>query len=147
MYRFCKAEDIVFTRGRPYRKNDGCHIEQKNWSIVRQTVGYGRFETQRECDLLNMVYDYLRLLTNFYMPSQKLAGKGRDGGRIIRTLDVPQTPYRRVLASEHVSQASKDVLTKLFSTLNPVELRREVVRLTGELYRIGAKRNEDSGSI
>jgi hypothetical protein len=144
MYRFCKAENIMFTRGRPYRKNDGCHIEQKNWSIVRQTVGYNRFETQEECDLLNMVYDYLRLLTNFFMPSQKLVSKGRDGGRIIRKLDAPQTPYHRVLASEHVSQKSKDVLTKLFTTLNPVELRREVVRLTSELYAISAKRSEDS---
>lgn len=142
MYRFCKSEGILFTRGRPYKKNDGCHIEQKNWSIVRQTVGYGRFETQEECDLLNMIYDYLRLLTNFFMPSQKLVSKGRDGGRIIRKLDTPQTPYRRVLASKYVSQADKDRLTKLFATLNPGELRREVTRLVEELYRISEKRSK-----
>jgi hypothetical protein len=81
MYRYCKRENILFTRGRPYKKNDGCHIEQKNWSIVRQTIGYERFETQEECDILNEIYDRLRLLTNFFMPSQKLIFKGRDGGR------------------------------------------------------------------
>ena len=142
MYRFCKTENILFTRGRPYKKNDGCHIEQKNWSIVRQTVGYARFETQSQCDVLNMIYDCLRLLTNFYMPSQKLVSKDRDGARIIRRLDTPQTPYRRVLASKHVPQANKDRLTKLFSTLNPAELRREVVRLTDELYRMGDKQTK-----
>ena len=142
MYRFCKAENILFTRGRPYRKNDGCHIEQKNWSIVRQSVGYGRFETREECDLLNMVYDRLRLLTNFFMPSQKLVGKGRDGGRMIRKMDTPLTPYRRVLASEYVSSADKDRLTELFATLNPGELRREVTRLVDGLYRIGGKRRK-----
>ncbi|MCL2756520.1 MAG: transposase, partial [Coriobacteriia bacterium] len=86
MFRYCKEQKIVFTRGRPYKKNDGCHIEQKNWSIVRQTVGYGRFETQRECDLLNMVYDYVRLINNFFMPSQRLGSKTRDGGRVVRKM-------------------------------------------------------------
>jgi hypothetical protein len=142
MYRFCKAENILFTRGRPYKKNDGCHIEQKNWSIVRQTIGYARFETQAHCDVLNMIYDYLRLLTNFFMPSQKLVSKGRDGARIIRRLDTPQTPYRRVLASKHIPQANKDRLTKLFSTLNPAELRREVVKLTSELYHMRDKQTK-----
>jgi hypothetical protein len=141
MYRYCATEEILFTRGRSYKKNDGCHIEQKNWSIVRQTVGYGRFETQKQCDLLNMIYDYLRLLTNFYMPSQKLLSKERDGSRIIRKLDAAQTPYRRVLASKRIPQANKDVLTKLFTTLNPAKLRREVRRLVEELYDLSVKQS------
>ena len=136
MYRYCQKEDILFTRGRPYKKNDGCHIEQKNWSIVRQTVGYGRFETKAECDMLNKIYDRLRLLTNFFMPSQKLIFKGRDGGRIIRKLDAPQTPYRRVLTSGHIDEATQKHLTTLFNTLNPAELRREVTALVAELYAL-----------
>jgi hypothetical protein len=134
MYRFCEKEGILFTRGRPHRKNDGCHIEQKNWSIVRQTVGYGRFETQGQCDLLNEVYDRLRLLTNFFMPSQKLMAKDRDGARIVRRLDEPLTPYRRVLASRHVDAATKRRLTTLFKTLDPVRLRREVSQILSRLY-------------
>jgi hypothetical protein len=141
MYRYCKTEDILFTRGRPYRKNDGCHIEQKNWSIVRQTVGYGRFETQKECDILNMVYDYLSLLTNYFMPSQKLIAKSRDGGRIIRKLDEPKTPYRRVLESGYIDTATKKRLTALFGTLNPALLRREIARLVAELYKISVERD------
>lgn len=136
LYRYCEGEDILFTRGRSYKKNDGCHIEQKNWSIVRQTVGYGRFETTEECDYLNDIYDRLRLLTNFFMPSQKLVSKGRDGGRIIRKLDKPLTPYRRVLAIEHVDQKRKDLLTKTFNNLNPAKLRREIVMLVEELYNL-----------
>jgi hypothetical protein len=140
MYRFCKKEGILFTRGRPYRKNDGCHIEQKNWSIVRQTVGYGRFETQKECDVLNEIYDCLRLLTNFFMPSQKLVSKTRDGARIVRTLDKPLTPYRRVLSFADIDAATKTRLTKLFATLNPAELRRKATQLVDELYCLSAER-------
>jgi hypothetical protein len=148
LYRYCKTEDITFTRGRPYRKNDGCHVEQKNWSIIRQTVGYGRFETQEECDLLNAIYDRLGLLTNFFMPSQKLVFKDRDGGRIIRRLDKPQTPYRRVLALKDIDTRTKERLTKLFYTLDPFKLRREVTELVDELYRTCRQRtgpNEASG--
>jgi hypothetical protein len=139
MYRYCKKEGILFTRGRPYKKNDGCHVEQKNWSIIRQTIGYGRFETQAECDILNEIYDRLRLLTNIIMPSQKLIFKGRDGGRIIRRLDTPLTPYRRVLASEHIDEATKRRLTVLFNTLNPAKLRREIVELVAKLYALANK--------
>jgi hypothetical protein len=134
MYRYCMTEKIMFTRGRSYKKNDGCHIEQKNWSIVRQTVGYGRFETQKECELLNEVYDRLRLLTNFFMPSQKLIAKSRDGARIVRTLDEALSPYRRVLASKHIDAATKRRLTTLFKTLNPAQLRREISQLISKLY-------------
>jgi hypothetical protein len=139
MYRYCKREDIVFTRGRPYKKNDGCHVEQKNWSIVRQTIGYGRFETPEECTILNEIYDRLRLLTNFFMPSQKLIFKGRVGARIIRKLDTPLTPYRRIMASEHIDEASKKRLTVLFNTLDPVRLRREVIELVGKLYALAVE--------
>jgi hypothetical protein len=136
MLRYCQQERLTFTRGRPSKKNDGCHIEQKNWSVIRQTIGYGRFETQRECDLLNMIYDYLRLINNFFMPSQKLVSKKRDGGRIIRKLDRPKTPYRRVLESKHVKDAEKKSLEAVFKTLNPSELRREIIRLVDALYKL-----------
>jgi len=140
MHRYCTAEKIAFTRGRPYRKNDGCHIEQKNWSIVRQTVGYGRFETEEECAVPNMAYDCLRLLTNFFMPSTKLIAKERDGGRIVKSFEAPLTPYRRVLASRHVPIKDKQVLTTLFTTLNPAELRREAARLAEEPCRMSNER-------
>ena len=144
MYSYCKQENITFTRGRSYKKNDGCHIEQKNWSIVRQSVGYGRFETERECALLNMIYDYVRLTTNFFMPSQKMESKTRDGGRVIRKMDEPKTPYKRVLASVHIDKKTKALLTKTFSTINPAECRREITRLVEELHRLKDEREMDS---
>ncbi len=152
MFRYCRDEGIHFTRGRPYKKNDGCHVEQKNWSIVRQTVGYGRFETQEECALLNEIYDRLRLLTNFFMPSQKLVSKGRDGGRISRKLGTPLTPYRRVLASEHIDEQRKTNLREIFVNLNPAVLRREVICLVGELRRYktlprNSQEQEDGGAL
>jgi hypothetical protein len=58
--RYCEKEQITFTRSRPYRKNDSCYIEQKNWSVIRRTVGYGRYDSERELGLLNNLYRYLR---------------------------------------------------------------------------------------
>jgi hypothetical protein len=139
MYKYCKTEGIHFTRGRPYKKNDGCHVEQKNWSVVRQTIGYGRFETKKECALLNEIYDRLRLLTNFFMPSQKLLAKERDGARVVKKLDKPLTPYRRVLGANDIDSKYKQTLTKLFTTINPARLRRDIVALVSELYELAAE--------
>ena len=145
MYRYCKTEELVFTRGRPYKKNDGCHIEQKNWTCVRQAVGYGRFETKEEHDLLNMIYDYLRLINNFFMPSQKLVTKERDGARIVRKLDTPKTPYKRVLESKEIDVKNKNLLKGIYPTLNPAEIRREIIRLVHELYKIKDEREHTQG--
>jgi hypothetical protein len=79
LYRYCKKEGIMFTRSRPYTKNDGCHVEQKNWSIVRQHIGYDRYEGEAAVQLLNEYYGMLRLYTNFFQPSTKLMSKGRNG--------------------------------------------------------------------
>jgi len=66
LLRYCEKEHITFTRSRPYRKNDPCYIEQKNWSVIRRTVGYGRHDTDKELCLLNKLYGYLRLYVNFF---------------------------------------------------------------------------------
>lgn len=136
MLRYCIQENLVFTRSRPYKKNDGCHIEQKNWSIVRQIAGYGRFETQTETDLLNRIFGLVRLHNNFFMPSVKLIGKVRDGSHVTRMCDPPLTPFKRVLASESVSQDTKQSLWRLFDGLNPLDLKRRISQLVSELYNL-----------
>ena len=73
--RYCEQEEITFTRSRPYRKNDNCFVEQKNYSVVRRHVGYQRFDTEAEVQLLNQLYEQLRLYVNFFLPSQKLKEK------------------------------------------------------------------------
>ena len=75
LYRYCLVEKITFTRSRPYKKNDQAHVEQKNWSVVRHTVGYDRWETEQELALLESIYDDLRLYINFFQPSLKLIAK------------------------------------------------------------------------
>jgi hypothetical protein len=136
MLRYCIQENLVFTRSRPYKKNDGCHIEQKNWSIVRQIAGYGRFETQAETDLLNRIFELVRLHNNFFMPSVKLVGKVRDGAHVTKRYDPPLTPFKRVLASESVSQDAKMYLGRLFDGLNPLDLNRRISLLVSELYNL-----------
>jgi hypothetical protein len=145
LFRFCREHDVTFTRSRSYRKNDSCHVEQKNWSVVRQNTGYARFDTPEELAMLGKIHSLLRLHTNFFMPSAKLISKTRDGAKVTKHYDTPMTPYRRVLASEHVSEQAKAALTKQFETLNPADLQRRTCKLQDRLYRFNARKNSTRG--
>jgi hypothetical protein len=103
---YCTDNEITFTRGRPYRKNDSCHVEQKNWSVVRQTVGYARYDTDAEIAVLAQLYRHVRLLTNFFEPQAHLIGKTRDGAKVRRSYDRPTTPYQRLLDSGVLTTAT-----------------------------------------
>jgi len=132
-FRYCQQEDLVFTRTRPYNSNDNCHVEQKNWSVVRQTIGYARFEGQAAVDILNEIYDNIGRLNNFFMPSSKLVSKTRDGSKISKTHDKPLTPYRRLLASEDLSDGEKYALNETFRNLDPLLLRQRIDDLIRKL--------------
>ncbi len=136
LLRYCKDKKITFTRSRAYRKNDSCYVEQKNWSVVRRNVGYARFDTSEDLAVLNELYAALREHTNFFMPSAKLVSKTRDGARVTKRYDTPRTPYARVLASEHVTEAAKRRLTQRYAKLNPVALKRRIVELQRRLYEL-----------
>ena len=137
LYRWCKEEKILFTRSRPYKKNDNCHVEQKNWHVVRRNIGYARFESQAAVDVLNEYYSLLRLHSNFFLPQSKLISKERIGGRIRKRYDTPKTPFRRLLESEHVSKEVKQSLSETFSSLNPKELLRQMQVLLEKLRTLG----------
>jgi hypothetical protein len=137
LYRYCRDERICFTRSRPYRKNDNCHVEQKNWSLIRRNIGYARYEGKNALKLLNEYYELLRLHVNFFLPSTKLISKRRDGARIHKKYDTPMTPYKRVLASEYIPDDEKERLKKIYSSLNPAALKRDMKKLYNELYRLG----------
>lgn len=126
MLKFCEEHEIAFTRSRPYRKNDNCFVEQKNYSVVRKAVGYWRYEGEVELEALNRLYDRLRLYTNFFQPVMKLTEKTRLGSRVKKKYDQPRTPYRRVLESPCVTEEAKAVLEREYMTLNPVALKREM---------------------
>ena len=134
--RYCEDEDLVFTRSRPYAKNDGCFVEEKNWSVARRIIGYGRYEGQRACDLINEIYERQRILTNYFMPSAKLVGRMRDGSRVVRFHDEPKTPYRRIMAMKGVGKEARDRMRAEFKAADPLKLRMEIRELTQELLKM-----------
>ena len=123
---FCSKHEIKLTRGRPYVKNDGCHVEQKNSAVVRRHVGHDRLDSPEQLCLLKELYSVLRLLVNYFEPSTKLQKTKTEDGKSRKTYDKPMTPYRRVLESEHVCGEVKDRLNAQFLTLNPVALRNRL---------------------
>ena len=136
LYRYCLAELITFTRSRPYQKNDQAHVEQKNWSVVRHTVGYDRLETPEELALLRSIYSDLRLYINFFQPVLKLISKHRIDGKIIRAYDQAKTPFRRVLALDSLPLEIKARLTDQYLHLNPVALRTSIDSKVALLWKI-----------
>jgi len=140
LLRYCEQQHLTFTRARPYRKNDNCYVEQKNYSVVRQTVGYQRFDTAAELMVLKQLYTTLRLYTNFFQPTMKLKSKERCGSRVKKSYHAPQTPYQRVLACTEVTAADKKKLQRQYQTLNPAALKRELDKQRKELFRLAAKK-------
>jgi hypothetical protein len=140
LFRYCQEEKITFTRSRPYRKNDSCFVEQKNYSIVRRAVGYLRHDSEEELFTLNELYRRLRLYTNFFQPTMKLIEKTRIGSKVIKKYDKPLTPYRRVLACHDAAEEDKQALRKLYAKLNPAQLKRQITRLQQRLYTLNTQK-------
>jgi hypothetical protein len=139
LVRYCKRESIQFTRGRPYKKDDNAHIEQKNWTHVRKLMGWVRYDTEEAVEAMNRLYrGDLRLLQNLFLPSVKLARKERVGSRVRRRYEAPQTPFERVLACKQVRPDVVAHLRELRARLDPFLLARSVER---QLERIHAMAN------
>lgn len=136
LLRYCQENKITFTRSRPYRKNDQAHVEQKNWSVVRHTIGYDRLETTEELALLQSIYADLRLYVNFFLPVLKLVCKEHVDGKTIKKYDRATTPFRRVLAIPLMPVAAKARLTNLYVHLNPVVLRASIDDKLARLWKI-----------
>lgn len=136
LFDYCKDEHILFTRARPYKKNDQAHVEQRNWSVIRQTVGYDRYESQHALALLTTIYADLRLLVNFFQPVMKLVTKTRSGSKVHKKYDTAQTPFQRVLACPDVKPLVKDQLSQFYLTLNPVALRRRMQHNLDKLWAL-----------
>lgn len=131
---------VQYTRSRAYKKNDNAHVEGKNWTLIRQYLGYERFDNQEIVHKLNDFYtNTFHYFVNFFLPSVKLINKQRIGSKIIKKHDSPKTPYQRVLESEHVPQDSKQKLIAIFKTLNPYKLEEEIqVKIKG-VYKLVTK--------
>ena len=133
LFRFCQEHKITFTRARPYRKNDSCFVEQKNYSVVRRAVGYQRFDNEVQLGLLNQLYELLDFYTNFFQPSMKLQSKERHGARVKKTYDKARTPYQRLLDSSFMSEETKAQIRARYHLLNPAQLKRKIERLQQKL--------------
>lgn len=132
--RYCEHEQITFTRSRPYRKNDNCFVEQKNYSIVRKSVGYYRYDTPEQLKLLNELYASLRLYTNFFQPVMRLKDKTRSGSRVTRHYDIPKTPFLRLLEHPKTPAKVKEVLRSQYHQIHLVQLKRTINRLQALLF-------------
>ena len=126
LYRYCQAEKILFTRGRAGKQNDNAHVEQKNWSVVRRAIGYRRYDTPRQLDLLNRLYAVMHFYCNFFLPVAKLIDKSRVGSKTKKRYDDPLTPYARVLRSPDVSDERKALLRETYELLDLVHLRQQI---------------------
>jgi len=136
LLRYCLQEQITFTRSRPYKKNDQAHVEQKNWTHVRQFIGYGRFEDLTAQHALAALYTPLRLYMNFFQPTLKLLNKEQVGTHVRKHYDTAKTPYQRVLESPDVSEQTKDQLRPLYQSLNPIALLRQLHQLRAQLWSL-----------
>ena len=138
LYTYCSERSITFTRSRPYRKNDNCYVEQKNWPVVRQQVGYARYDTPEELGALRDLYRVLRLYVNFFQPQMKLVAKTRRGAKVTKRFDKARTPYQRVLDSPHVTEEAKDRLRATYLGLNPAQLKRDLAASQARLLKLAA---------
>jgi len=139
LFSWCQREEVRFTRGRPYKKNDQAYVEQKNFSVVRRLVGYDRYCTKEAYLQMQHLYQLVGLYTNFFQPISKLLVKERQGPKVRKTYDQAQTPYRRLLASQVLDPATRQSLEQLYTRLNPVKLRQRIYEARRVLWRMARK--------
>jgi hypothetical protein len=138
---YCQAHAIQFTRGRPYKKDDNAHIEQKNWTHVRKLVGYERYDTPAAVAALNALYaQELRLFQNLFLPSVKLVRKVRVGARLHRVYDRPLTPFARVQACPTADPGRVAQLRALREQLDPFVLAEAIDTQLAALYALAHHR-------
>lgn len=133
--RYCEEHQITFTRIRPYRKNDNCFVEQKNYTVPRRFLGYARYDTEKELAIIKEILKLVEVYVNFFMPSKKLVSKEYIGSKPKKKYDTAKTPYQRLLLSGILKDEQKRPLQKLYDSLNPMDLRRKIHRLTEKLNK------------
>lgn len=135
IYKYAQEENIELSRSRPYKKNDNCFIEQKNSTHIRRPLGYLRFDTEEEQEIINDLYrNELRLYKNFFQPVMKLKEKTKVKGKSHRKYDTPKTPYQRIMESKEVDNKIKEELKEVYNNLNPAELKRKIDEKVKKLY-------------
>jgi len=129
LFRFCRENNIIFTRSRPYKKDDNFWVENRNNKIVRRNVGYQRYEGKTDLFLLNLLYQKLYFYTNFFKPQRRCLKKIKTGSKIKKFYDQPQTPYGRALKETSISEENRTKLKIIYQSLNPIKIRKEIIKL------------------
>jgi len=143
LFKYSVETNLGFSRSRPYKKNDNCLVEQKNYTHVKKLVGYLRYDTTEEQNVLNSLYhSELRLYKNFFQPVIKLVLKERIRGKIHRKYDAAKTPYQRVMESNEISEAKKKELRAIYDSLNPAQLKRTIDAKLNLLYKAYQNKNK-----
>jgi hypothetical protein len=143
-----RKQPIQFTRSRAYHKDDNSHIEQKNWTHVRQWLGYERLDNPKVVPLLNDLYTTeWRFFHNFFCPSVKLLAKERIASKTIKRYDIPKTPYQRVIESPHVEESVKQKLKSQMTSLDPFALRQAIEEKLKVIFKISSISMSQSSSL
>jgi hypothetical protein len=137
---WCQGRQITFTRARPGNKNDGCHVEQKNWTVVRTLVGYRRYDTAAELLLLNEIWQLQSRLTNYFYPQQKLVSKTRRGAKVSKKHDEATTPFHRAIDHPNTSVERIVAMTRTYSLINPAATQRQIQALTTQLVTLATSK-------
>jgi len=140
LLRWCEKEKLTFTWSRPGNCNDGAHVEQKNWAVVRTIVGYLRYDTTPELLLLNKIWKLQSLMRNFFYPQQKLVSKVGNGAKVTKIYDRPQTPMSRAEHHDAVAAQCKVALAQQYADLNPASIQRQIQGLTAQLLTLATSK-------
>ena len=136
---------IQLTRSRPYHSDDNAHVEQKNWTHVRQLFGYERFSNQAVVELMNDLYkNEMSQMNNYFLPNTKLIEKQRVESKINKKHDKPATPYQRLMLSEYISDEKKNELNLTYKSLNPFELKKTIKKKVDCIFRLINKNNDEN---
>ena len=139
LFTYCHQQRITFTRSRAYKKNDSCHVEQKNGNVVRRLVGYDQYTSKVAYQCLERLYYSVRLYMNFFQPTMKLIDKTRNGAKVHKVYEVAQTPYQRLLRSGLLSEFRRAEMAATYSGLNPVRLLKQINSNLEQLWRLAER--------
>ena len=142
LFIWCRNHKITFTRARPTNKNDGCHVEQKNWAVVRTVVGYHRYDTAPELLLLNEIWQLQSQLTNYFYPQQKLISKVRDGAKVTKKYDTATTPFHRAINHPDTTVDHIAALARTHALINPAATQRQIQALTAQLHKMATSKSQ-----
>jgi len=139
LFTYCQREKVTFTRSRAYKKNDSCHVEQKNGNVVRRLVGYDRYTSRAAYQCLERLYDGVRLYLNFFQPTMKLVSKTRHGAKVNRVYSTARTPYQRLLEAGVLTEAKQQEVAATYHGLNPVLLLKQINSNLEQLWRLAQR--------